>query len=97
MNERCVQLIFGLMNNNYPIKISELAEKYNVSNRTIRYDLDYIDQYLEKNNISKLKRKAIFGIKLEVTFEEKDKLLNSLKRINVNIYALKKEEEKNLI
>lgn len=97
MNERCVQLIFGLMNNNYPVKISELAEKYNVSNRTIRYDLDYIDQYLEKNNISKLKRKSNFGIKLIVNFDEKDKLMQSLKTINIYNYVLSKDERKKLI
>ena len=45
MDERCAQLLSQIMSAKNPVKISELAEAFNVSARTIRYDLDKIDDF----------------------------------------------------
>lgn len=97
LNERCVQIVLNLANNKNSIKISEIAEEYNVSNRTVRYDLDSIDQYLEENNLHKIERKPNVGIILTANAEEKRKLVQKLKTINEYNYVLSPDERKNLI
>ena len=97
LNERCVQIVLNLANNKNSIKISEIAKEYNVSNRTVRYDLDSIDQYLEENNLHKIERKPNVGIILIANIEEKRKLLQRLKTINEYNYVLSPDERKNLI
>ena len=47
MDQRCAQLLNQIMSAGGPVKISELAEAFNVSSRTIRYDLDKIDDFLK--------------------------------------------------
>lgn len=97
IKERCAKIILNLLNNKYPIKISEIAQKYKVSNRTIQYDLNLIDEFLESNGMMKIKRKPNVGIMLIVTNEEKHKLLNMVKHVNVYNCVLSHDERKNII
>lgn len=87
----------SLANNNHPIKISEIAKLYKVSIRTIRYDLDSIDKYLEENKLHKVERKSNVGIMLITDIEEKEKLTQELALINDYNYVLSRDERKNLI
>lgn len=43
MNERCILILKRIASNNGFIKIADLAKEFNVSPRTIRYDLEEID------------------------------------------------------
>lgn len=50
MNRRSVDILQSLMGNR--ILINELAEKYGVSVRTIRNDINTINLFLEKNSFA---------------------------------------------
>lgn len=97
LKERCVNILMEIINIDHPIKISELAEKYNVSNRTIRYDLDFIDEFLNENNIHPLERKPNVGIIITLTDEEKYRLKETLKTVDAVTYVLSQDERKKLI
>lgn len=97
LNERCVQIVTSLANNSCPVKISDIAQKFKVSSRTIRYDLDSIDQFLKENSINELQRTPNVGVILPVMEEEKRKIVHKLTAINTYDYALSQEERRNLI
>ena len=92
MNERCIQIILSLINNGNPRTIEELSNELRVSNRTIRYDLDIIDDFLRKNKLPLLKRKQNLGITLNLKNQEKEKILDLLGEYNLSYYALSKKE-----
>lgn len=97
LKERCIDIVMELANNSQPIKISEFVDKFKVSNRTIRYDLDLIDEFLKENDIHPLERKPNVGVMLILTDEEKIKLMENLKMINMRTYVLSQDERKELI
>ncbi len=51
-----------IVNNKKPITIKEISKKVNKSPRTVRYDLDKIDDYLTEIEFPKLERKSNLGI-----------------------------------
>ena len=97
LKERCIDIVMELADNSQPIKISEFVDKFKVSNRTIRYDLDLIDEFLKENDIHPLERKPNVGVMLILTDQEKHKLMENLKMINMRTYVLSQDERKELI
>lgn len=97
LKERCIDLIMEIANSDQAIKVQDLAEKFNVSYRTIRYDLDTIDEFLGLNGLHTLEKKPNLGIMLVLTTEEKYKLMESLKAISMRSYVLSQDERKELI
>lgn len=97
MDERCAQLLSQIMSAGYPVKISELARAFNVSSRTIRYDLDKIDDFLKDNGLPQLTRKPGSGIGYSPTYYQKLKLLKLLESISSYNYVLTREERKKMI
>ena len=69
-------------------KISELAEAFNVSARTIRYDLDKIDDFLKDNELPQLKRKPNSGIEYIPSHYQKQRILELLEGISSYNYVL---------
>ncbi|MES1044498.1 transcription antiterminator [Heyndrickxia oleronia] len=70
------------------VKIRQLSEAFEVSDRTIRYDLDYIQSFLKESGISLLRepRKGIF---LDITAQQAAILKNDLMQLNHYVVAPK--------
>ncbi|MGH4120793.1 BglG family transcription antiterminator [Clostridium sp.] len=66
LRKRTNQIILQICGSNKPVTVKELSELFNVSGRTIRYDLDEIDYYFEKKGLSRLIRKPNSGIELSL-------------------------------
>ncbi|SNX53490.1 BglG family transcription antiterminator [Thermoanaerobacterium sp. RBIITD] len=97
LNERCTKILTKLVNTSLPIKINELASSFKVSSRTIRYDLDTIDEFLKYNNLPQLIRKPNVGVKFSESLEDKDKVLELLDNVSIYHYALSQKERVNII
>ncbi|WHE06965.1 BglG family transcription antiterminator [Thermoanaerobacterium thermosaccharolyticum] len=97
LNERCTQILIKLVNSSLPVKITELASSFKVSSRTIRYDLDEIDEFLKYNNLPQLIRKPNVGVKFSESLEDKDKVLELLGDVSIYHYALSQKERVNII
>ncbi|WP_287841988.1 BglG family transcription antiterminator [Caldanaerobacter sp.] len=97
LNDRSKQILMKLINSNEPIKISELAKLFNVSSRTIRYDLDAIDEFLKYNNLPQLIRKPNVGVKFSELLEHRNKALSFLDTLSPYYYNLSQKERVNVI
>ncbi len=97
LNSRCVQLLLYLLDSTIPITIDSLSKKYKVSNRTIRYDLDIIDEFLNDNGFKLLIRKPNSGIMLMEDPDEKERLSGFMGKLNIYYIILSKEDRKSLI
>lgn len=93
LNNRCYKIIDILIESDRPMMIDELSKTFNVSGRTIRYDLDKIDDYLNENGIEVLNRKPNVGISLEDKTKEKLNFNN----IDNYEYVLSPKERVNFI
>nr|WP_281176773.1 BglG family transcription antiterminator [Fervidicola ferrireducens] len=86
-----------LINSKRPLKIAELAGMFQVSKRTVRYDLDAIDNFLKDNNLPQLLRKPKVGVKFDGTLEDEEKLFSLLDQVNFTNYVLSQKERINFI
>lgn len=80
------------MSNNASFSISELAKEYGVSERTIRYDLEEIDDFLNENEFSPLERVIKMEILLPSNKADKNKLFKLLSKDNEKNYIYTSEE-----
>jgi len=97
MDQRCAQLLSLIMSAGSPVKIAELAKAFHVSSRTIRYDLDEIDDFLKDNGLPQLTRKPGSGILYSPSHYERLKILNLLESMGSYNYVLTPDERKKLI
>lgn len=97
LNDRSKQILMKLINSNEPIKISELAKLFNVSSRTIRYDLDAIDEFLKYNNLPQLIRKPNVGVKFSELLVHRNKVLSLMDNLSLYYYKLSQKERVNII
>lgn len=92
MEQRWIKIFYYLLQQTNGVTIDFLSQKYEVSTRTIRYDLDKIDNLLSDNALPILKRLGRCGIKLSSDipeYHEKVALLN----LNIcNSYLFSQEE-----
>lgn len=56
LNERRVAMLTQLINYNETMRIGDMARRFHVSERTVRYDLDAIDEYLQDHQTARLVR-----------------------------------------
>ncbi|MDK2880049.1 MAG: mannitol operon transcriptional activator [Thermoanaerobacteraceae bacterium] len=97
MNERCAQLLLKIISTDKPLKISQIADAFNVSPRTIRYDLDKIDEFLKDNNLPQLIRKPNLGVQFVESMEVKNRVLSLLEGITSYNYVLTPYEREKVI
>lgn len=99
LNQRSKEILALLLENTEAeLSIKKLAEHYQVSERSVRYDLKNIDYFLKEQGLSELKR----NIKTEITLydnqitsdEQTKKLLSTLRKDN---YVYTPEERKDFI
>lgn len=91
LNKRSLALINCILQKKV-IKIGHAADKFNVTDRTIRYDLMRIDEFMEKNGFQKLRRKAGIGIWMELGEKEEYRLNELLCSIGICDYIMNEEE-----
>lgn len=72
--DRAAQILLYLLNSNVPRTISQIQKLLMVSNRTVRYDLDNIDNFLVANGMNKLQRKPRVGVSFMGEAEDRKKL-----------------------
>ncbi|MBC8059844.1 MAG: transcription antiterminator [Clostridiaceae bacterium] len=65
LNERCSKILKILLEHKEPITTTRISEEMNVSNRTIRYDLEELDGFLAQYEGVKIEKKARVGIWLQ--------------------------------
>lgn len=65
LNKRCLDILQYLKRRYEFVRTQELADNYEVTPRTIRYDLEKIDKFLVKNGFDYLERHHIYGVKLK--------------------------------
>ena len=92
LNERCYQVLNKILNSHQYLKIEDLSRSFGVSARTIRYDLDRIDDYLEENGLKKLQRKPNEGISYDISGLEREMLQKNLAGIGTYQYVLSQQE-----
>lgn len=97
MDERCAQILKKIIFAEKPLKIAELADTFKVSPRTVRYDLDEIDNFLKDNNLPQLVRKPKLGIQFVESREAKDKALSLIEGMRGYDYALSPQEREKVI
>lgn len=91
-NERCGEIIKILLNTKDSITVDEIANKLTVSNRTIRNDLQIIEEYLKDNCLGKLIKKPRVGIWIETSKEKEEILRNELNKRKKYIRPFSSEE-----
>ena len=74
--------------------LNELLSIYNVSERTLRYDLDHISNYFLKNSLKPLYYDNDGGIHIN---NEEERILDLLSDTNYYSFKLSKHERVNLI
>ena len=92
MNIRYLEILKFLINSRTHISVEDLANKFGVSNRMIRYDIDVINNYLRENNITEIDKKPNSPLNFNITEEEKEKVENLINSININNYIFSTEE-----
>jgi len=97
LDERTFKILKMLLDSNAPIKISEISKTLGVSNRTLRYDLDRIDDFLNDKKLPQLNRKPGLGIEYSPSPEKRQLVKDILRELNVNSYILSKQERVNII
>lgn len=89
MNKRTISIIQELCIPEKPVSISELAGQFGVSQRTIRNDLNTINDILNENGIGELKLKSGGQIARDASFE---KIRSFVSEGDFYDYKLSKEE-----
>ncbi|TZE82959.1 BglG family transcription antiterminator [Calorimonas adulescens] len=93
LDTRCIDILNYLLETDKPATTSKLAEVFKVSTRTIRYDLDRIDDWLKENNISPVERKPNTGVYLR----EKKSIADALSSINYYEYGPGRLEREDIL
>lgn len=72
--------------------IADLAARFHISTRMVRYNLDQIDYYLACHNFPKMKRQKTAGVQLDVDEAMLACIREELSRLQSNIYVLSRSE-----
>lgn len=94
LNKRCIEIIEELRKNNYTIFIKEIAEKFGVTERSIRYDIENINYYFSKFNLNEIEKQSKGVYTLE---EDDDKIKELLKNMSQRFYVFTSDERKEFI
>lgn len=97
LDKRKINLIKTFIKENDFITINNLSKIFEVSNRTIRYDLDSIDYWLKKNNFITLIRKPKKGIYLDIYKVDLERLKKLLDKSDYINYVLSPDERVKII
>jgi len=94
LNKRCLEIIEYLIENNNTFDLKVMANKFGISERSIRYDMDNINYFFKKNNLNQLKKESKGTYHLNETTEN---LLEIIEILNIQFYTFSKAERINYI
>lgn len=94
--QRETEIVKLLLKVKETITVNSIAEKINVSNKTIRNDLKEIEKVITSYNLQLIKKPGV-GISIKGNESEKTKLLLELKNKEKEIKAYSKEDRKNIV
>lgn len=94
LNERCNKILNILLEQHEPITINEISERLNVSNRTVRYDLEELDDFFKQYDDIKIHKRTGVGIWLEYSESKRNYLLNLADSNKTYIKPFSTEERK---
>ena len=97
INERSKMIIGLILDAQRPITINVIAEKLGVSARTVRYDLDSIDDWLLAQGIIQLDRNAGVGLRFSGNVDERKRAKELMGESNPRYYVLSPQERMALI
>lgn len=98
LNERSKMILnYLLQNNESDISTQELSTEYNISERSIRYDLEDIDDFLKENNISPLVRKQYVTVQLHEDMYSREVQSRMKLLLNRNEYIYSPFERQSII
>ncbi|GAA0182745.1 BglG family transcription antiterminator [Clostridium sediminicola] len=97
LNKRCIELIQCLIDENDYVKINKLSQKFNVSDRTIRYDVEKIEKFLLSNGFGYIQRQHLKGVRIEKNDILKTYLEKFINSKTPYSYNFSKEERKKYI
>lgn len=92
LNKDCMEILQYMIKNNNYIKVEELAKKYNLTDRAIRYKIDKIEKFLIKNGFGYFDKKYGKGIKVTNSKELKAYIDKFVSEDTPYKYAYSKEE-----
>lgn len=69
LNHTCVEILKILYNEQDYVSIADLSERLGKTERSVRYNLDIVDKYLQQHGLPFTEREFARGIKLKVTPE----------------------------
>ncbi|ORX23272.1 transcription antiterminator BglG [Thermoanaerobacterium sp. PSU-2] len=96
ISEREIEIIKILLSRDEPIVVDELAEKLNVSNKTVRNDLKNVEKYLDEKGLKLLKKPGT-GIIIEGPENKKLDLSTELSNASKFMEPFSPEARKNYI
>lgn len=94
ITKRQKDIIHFLLENDVFITVKNLSERFDISTRTLRYDLDLIDYFLKEHDLS-LERKPHYGVRIQFNESEYKTIIESLNRNDD--YQLPQEERRRLV
>lgn len=94
LNKRCLEIMDYLLKNNLSLSLKDMAEKFEISERSIRYDIENINYYLSRSNLNELE-KSVKGT--YILNEDISKVENLLKDITKRFYVFTADERKEFI
>ncbi len=97
LDERKALIINYLLEQDNFITIKEMSVQFSVSLRTIRYDLDSLDNWLVDNGFKPLSRLPRKGVLLESNLKERELIKSKLNSNDFYSYVLSPEERKELV
>lgn len=92
LNIRYVEILNLLINSGADLNVEDLANRFGVSKRMIRYDIDEINRYLRENQITEIDKKPNSSLKFILSKEEKEKVEKLINTINIKSYIFSTEE-----
>jgi len=87
LNHRSKLVLDQLLMKNKSLKVQDIAKQLNISSRTVRYDLDAIDEFLAERKFTILDRSSK-GISFKGSEEEKERILEIFNKIPVQTNIL---------
>ena len=92
LNKECMEILQYMIKKDDYIKVQELAKRYKITDRAIRYKIDKVEKFLVKNGFGYFEKKYREGIKLNNIKEVKTYIEKFVSEDTPYKYAYSKEE-----
>lgn len=96
LNERQSAIIMDLVKSRNPVTAKALSFKYNVSIRTVRYDIEIVEKWLYEGKFNFV-RKHGTGMWLNVTDKERENIRIKLHGTDPYVKFFSKDERKKIV